>query len=119
MLTRVCFKGDGDPSQDVAMATVLFLVDGKLVLLQPSTTEGGELKYDMRVLLQNVEFYILMRDIPAVHKLPSASSTSAIDSLNIPPQTLNDSLWVFDGQDVQVSCWKPTITFQNHRRIAG
>src|SRR5437660_6583934 len=97
------FQGDGDPSQDVAMATVLFLVDGKLVLLQPSTTEGGELKYDMRVLLQNVEFYVLMRDIPAVHKIPKISSTSAIESLGIAPQSLNDSLWVFDGQDIRVS----------------
>nr|POE58692.1 guanine nucleotide exchange factor subunit ric1 [Quercus suber] len=42
----------GDPSQDVATASVLFLVDGKLVLLQPSTNEHGELKYDLRVIAQ-------------------------------------------------------------------
>jgi hypothetical protein len=55
----------GDPSQDVAVATILFLVDGKLVLLQPTTTEGGELKYEMRIIAQNVETYALMRDHPA------------------------------------------------------
>ncbi|XDG10537.1 hypothetical protein ABKA04_010152 [Annulohypoxylon sp. FPYF3050] len=48
---------DGDPSQDVAFASVLFLVDGKLVLLQPSVNNEGQLKYDMRVISHNVEFY--------------------------------------------------------------
>lgn len=53
----------GDPSQDVAVATVVFLVDGKLVMLQPTLTEDGDAKYDMRTLKQNVEYYALMRNI--------------------------------------------------------
>ncbi|OBR05148.1 Duf1339 domain protein [Colletotrichum higginsianum IMI 349063] len=48
---------DGDPSQDVAVASVLFLVDAKLVLLQPSFNSEGNLKYDMKVIAQNVEFH--------------------------------------------------------------
>ncbi|KAK6539739.1 hypothetical protein TWF694_009939 [Orbilia ellipsospora] len=90
---------EGDPSRDVAMATVLFLVDGKLVVLQPSTTEGGELKYEMRVLFQNVEYYMLMRDLPVAQRQYILSP----EELNgFPPQDLNDSLWVFEGQDLRV-----------------
>ncbi|KAK6356524.1 hypothetical protein TWF718_000881 [Orbilia javanica] len=90
---------EGDPSRDVALATVLFLVDGKLVVLQPSTTEGGELKYEMRVLFQNVEYYMLMRDLPAAQR----QYTLPPEELNgFPEQDLNDSLWVFEGQDLRV-----------------
>ncbi|KAF3909824.1 hypothetical protein ABW21_db0203013 [Orbilia brochopaga] len=90
---------EGDPSHDVALATVLFLVDGKLVVLQPSTTEGGELKYEMRVLFQNVEYYMLMRDLPASQRQYVMSPEEAN---GFPPQDLNDSLWVFEGQDLRV-----------------
>jgi hypothetical protein len=54
--------GDGDPAQDVVLAAVIFLVDGKLVLLQPCPTEDGAPRYDMRVLASQVEFFALMRD---------------------------------------------------------
>ncbi|KAF2471953.1 RIC1-domain-containing protein [Lindgomyces ingoldianus] len=98
---------NGDPSQDVAVATILFLVDGKLVLLQPTTTEGGELKYEMRIIAQNVETYALMRDHPAfaleTHEdslPPSPSVGLAINDLN--GHDLRDSLWFFDGRDVRV-----------------
>jgi RAB6A-GEF complex partner protein 1 len=92
----------GDPSQDVATATVLFLVDGKLVLLQPSTNEYGELKYDMRVIAQNVEYYILMRDqsaAVAALKGPDNADTSTGSFALIGPlgHSLRDSLWYFDG----------------------
>lgn len=90
---------EGDPSRDVAVATVLFLVDGKLVVLQPSTTEMGELKYEMRVLFQNVEYYMLMRDLPASQRQQTLPP-GELDGL--PPQDLNDSLWVFEGQDLRV-----------------
>ncbi|KAK3671154.1 WD40 repeat protein [Recurvomyces mirabilis] len=88
----------GDPSQDVARATVLFLVDGKLVLLQPSSNERGELKYDMRVIAQNVEYFILQRD--------QANALAAPDTIDTTPNnelggglghSLRDSLWYFDG----------------------
>jgi RAB6A-GEF complex partner protein 1 len=96
---------DGDPSQDVAVASVFFLVDGKLVLLQPSTTEGGELKYDMRVVAQNVEYYMLMRDHPqqflADERDPTISDDDNMNGL-LQGNSLRDSLWVFDGNQMMV-----------------
>lgn len=97
---------EGDPSQDVAMATVLFLVDGKLVLLQPSFDEEQKLKYDMRVIAQNVEYYALMRDQPFASPprepgtIPNgaAGETQAQDEGN----GLRDSLWTFEGNDMKV-----------------
>ncbi|KAF2866777.1 RIC1-domain-containing protein [Massariosphaeria phaeospora] len=98
---------NGDPSQDVAVATILFLVDGKLVLLQPTTTEGGELKYEMRIIAQNVETYALMRDHPTFaldmqeDSLPPSPSVGlAINGVH--GHDLRDSLWFFDGRDVRV-----------------
>ncbi|KAK5168400.1 WD40 repeat protein [Saxophila tyrrhenica] len=98
----------GDPSHDVATASVLFLVDGKLVLLQPSTNEMGELKYDMRVIAQNVEYYILLRDSP--QHLPggpgeagfATTPGSALDLNNDLGHSLRDSLWFFDGTHMNV-----------------
>lgn len=93
----------GDASKDVAVASVLFLVDGKLVLLQPSTNDEGNLKYDMRVIAQNVEFYFLARD--ATGMLPFTSDQSELaEGMNDSPSgghTLRDSLWLFDGKDVR------------------
>jgi hypothetical protein len=103
---------DGDPSRDVAVATMIFLVDGKLVLLQPSTTEGGELKYDMRVLLQNVEYYALIRDQPAQHVLlPGPGEDTPLSGAFPVPvgRNLSDSLWAFDGNDVKVSSFMAVI----------
>jgi RAB6A-GEF complex partner protein 1 len=90
---------DGDPSQDVAVASVLFLVDGKLVLLQPSLNEEGQLKYDMRVVAQNVEFHATMRDQPfASLSLGSADHLSVVSD----DASLRNSLWVFDGNELKV-----------------
>jgi RAB6A-GEF complex partner protein 1 len=89
---------DGDPSQDVAVASVLFLVDGKLVLLQPSLNNEGNLKYDMRVVSQNVEFYISMRDQSAVHMLNESESHFSIDTEET---SLRNALWVFEGRDLK------------------
>jgi hypothetical protein len=93
----------GDPSQDVAVATILFLVDGKLVLLQPTTTEGGELKYEMRIIAQNVETYALMRDHPAFALDMHPDSLPASPSIGL---TMDDvhghDLWFFDGHDMRV-----------------
>ncbi|KAK7924175.1 hypothetical protein PG985_006229 [Apiospora marii] len=90
---------DGDPSQDVSVASVLFLVDGKLVLLQPSLNNDGHLKYDMRVISQSVEYYISMKDQMAVHLLNHAST-------HFPAETedggLRNSLWVFEGNELKV-----------------
>lgn len=84
---------DGDPSQDVAVASVLFLVDGKLVLLGPSVNQEGQLKYDMRVVSQNVEYYTSMRDQPfRRHGAGKAAEDGG----------LRDSLWIFDGTELKV-----------------
>ncbi|XWW93161.1 hypothetical protein V2A60_001090 [Cordyceps javanica] len=83
---------DGDPSQDVAVASVIFLVDGKLVLLSPSLNDEGQLKYDMRVIAQNVEYHASMRDQPLLNV--------ERDETRGPP-ALRDSLWVFDGMQVK------------------
>lgn len=97
----------GDPSQDVAVAAILFLVDGKLVLLQPTTTEGGELKYEMRIIAQNVEYYVLMRDNPSFNldsqedSLPPSPSAGLVMN-GVHGHDLKDSLWFFDGRDVRV-----------------
>ncbi len=90
---------DGDPSQDVAVASVLFLVDGKLVLLRPSLNEEGNLKYDMRVVAQSVEFYACMRDQPFL----AGSAPPHLDGHGQGSQdeNLRNSLWVFDGGELK------------------
>lgn len=100
---------NGDPSQDVALASVLFLVDDKLVLLQPSRTEDGNLRYDMRVVAQHIEFYILMRDqlffnfasIGDESIPPTPSSGHALNGV-AHHHTLRDSLWTFSGSDLRM-----------------
>jgi hypothetical protein len=82
-------------------------VDGKLVLLQPTTTEGGELKYEMRIIAQNVETYALMRDHPAfaldmsMEALPPSPS-AGLTMTGVHGHDLRDSLWYFDGIDMRV-----------------
>ncbi|KAI9700222.1 MAG: hypothetical protein M1820_006890 [Bogoriella megaspora] len=97
----------GDPSQDVATATVIFLVDGKLVLLQPSANDHGELKYDMRVIAQDVEYYLSMRDqgITGEGEILTSAPFAPNGGLNIEmplSNGLRDSLWYFDGSAMQV-----------------
>ena len=89
---------------------MIFLVDAKLVLLQPSTNDEGALKYDMRVVASNVEYFDLMRDqIPLLNtpqqsppQSPQSPNEEHIDALQS-DRGLRDSLWYFDGNHVQ--CW--------------
>ncbi|KAI1364625.1 DUF1339 domain protein [Xylaria arbuscula] len=90
---------DGDPSQDVAYASVLFLVDGKLVLLQPSLNQGGQLKYDMRVISHSVEFYTSMRDQSSVYMLNENTHSFSWD---VEQGSLRNSLWIFEGQALKL-----------------
>ncbi|KAI1733555.1 DUF1339 domain protein [Xylaria scruposa] len=90
---------DGDPSQDVAYASVLFLVDGKLVLLQPSVNQGGQLKYDMRVISHSVEFYASMRDQSSVYTLSENNNHFSWDADR---GSLRNSLWLFEGQALKL-----------------
>ncbi|KAJ6036202.1 hypothetical protein N7540_000481 [Penicillium herquei] len=98
---------NGDPSQDVKVASVILLVDGNLVLLQPTVTDSGDLKYDMRVISHDVEYYILMRDqlsfnfSPQVEEsLPASPSAEVALGSSHSSLSLRDSLWMFCGQDL-------------------
>ena len=92
---------DGDPSQDVATASVFFLVDAKLVLLQPGTDDNGSLKYDMRIIASNVEYFSFTRDqIPL--RIQNRLSPSLPDQRRI-AHGLVDSLWYFNGR--AAVCW--------------
>lgn len=100
---------NGDPSQDVSVASVLFLVDDKLVLLQPTRTDDGSLKYDMRVIAQHIEYYILMRDQlafnfapPADESAPPSPSVEAALNGSSAHHSLRDSLWIFGGSDLRM-----------------
>lgn len=109
---------EGDPSQDVRVASVLFLVDGKLVLLQPTLGEEGHLKYDMRVIAQNVEYYVSMKDQPFLAPIGASRG-------NVPPEAehedLFNSLWMFDGSDVKA--WTDmqdvltALSSESHREV--
>lgn len=99
--------GNGDPAQDVKVASVLLLVDGNLVLLQPSVSDTGDLKYDMRVISHDVEYYILMRDQlsfnfapPVDESLPASPSAEMVLGMYRQNQSLRDSLWTFSGKDL-------------------
>jgi hypothetical protein len=77
------------------------------VLLQPTTTMEGELKYEMRIIAQNVEYYALMRDHPSFNlelkessHSPSGLMISGVGEYQ--GHDLRDSLWYFDGHDVRV-----------------
>ena len=88
-------------------ASVLFLVDAKLVLLQPSQDDDGALKYDMRIVANDVEYFVFTRDqyIPAsTTENPLLEESNNNSGESVQAETgLRDSLWYFDGQQVQ--CW--------------
>lgn len=98
---------EGDPARDVTVASVLFLVDGKLALLQPGSGEDGEVKYEMRILEKNVEYYCLMRDQPLqfVNKVEISINSSPEKLAPIQSsmfgEGLKNSLWIFDGKDLK------------------
>lgn len=100
---------NGDPSRDVEHAAVLFLIDDKLVLLYPSRTPENAIKYDMRVIAHQVEYYILMRDQfyfnfsePIGESAPATPSPGSIlGSFRYRPHySLRDSLWIFTGESL-------------------
>jgi RAB6A-GEF complex partner protein 1 len=100
---------NGDPSQDVALAAVLFLVDDKLVLLQPARADDGGLRYDMRVVSHQIEFYILMRDqlffnfaSMGDESVPHTPSSGQGLNSTAHHHSLRDSLWTFGGSDLRL-----------------
>ncbi|EXJ85898.1 hypothetical protein A1O1_06267 [Capronia coronata CBS 617.96] len=111
---------NGDPSRDVEFASVLFLVDDKLVLLQSSRNDQDELKYDMRVIAQHVEYYILMRDQiyfnftgPEESAPPTPSPGAGFNNMRRQHQySLRDSLWIFSGDELRL--WPDVRELFNH-----
>ncbi|KAI9572704.1 RIC1-domain-containing protein [Boletus coccyginus] len=71
----------GDPVDDLAVATVLMMVGGQLVLLRPRKSGNQEVKYDMQIFADRIEFcWIHLRGIGV----------------------LENSLWGYDGQGIRV-----------------
>ncbi|KAG9314607.1 RIC1-domain-containing protein [Chiua virens] len=71
----------GDPVDDLAVATVLMMVGGQLVLLRPRKCGSQEVKYDMQIFADRIEFcWIHLRGIG----------------------TLENSLWGYDGKGIRV-----------------
>lgn len=71
----------GDPMDDLSVATVLMMVGGQLVLLRPHKYGNQEVKYDLQVFADRIEFcWIHLRGIAA----------------------LENSLWGYDGQSIRV-----------------
>ena len=82
--------GAGDLGEDAAVATIVFLLDGKLVLLRPSARGEApvtDLKYDMRILSDRIEFFMLL--------------SNRGDETSIP--LLNGSIWAWDGKQLNVT----------------
>ncbi|KAK4051297.1 WD40 repeat protein [Microbotryomycetes sp. JL221] len=79
----------GDPADDLNVATIIFLIDGKLVLLRPRRAAHEEVKYDMQILADRIEFYW--------------THLSGIG-------TLENSLWGFDGKQIRI--WLDALTIE-------
>ncbi|KAG8748047.1 hypothetical protein FRC10_009799 [Ceratobasidium sp. 414] len=80
----------GDPANDLTVATVLLLVGGRLVLLRPRKTASDEVRYDMQILANRIEFcWIHLEGIG----------------------TLENSLWGYDGRGIRL--WLDALTLEN------
>ncbi|ORX38232.1 RIC1-domain-containing protein [Kockovaella imperatae] len=79
----------GDPADDLIVATIIFLVDGKLVLLRPRRAANDEVRYDMQVLADRIEAYWTH-----LHGIG----------------TLENSLWGYDGKGMRV--WLDALTIE-------
>lgn len=81
--------GFGDPADDLNVATIIFLINGKLVLLRPRRAAHEEVKYDMQILADRIEFYW--------------THLSGIG-------TLENSLWGWDGMQIRI--WLDALTIE-------
>ncbi|CEL52309.1 Protein RIC1 homolog OS=Drosophila melanogaster GN=CG9063 PE=1 SV=1 [Rhizoctonia solani AG-1 IB] len=80
----------GDPVNDLTIATVLLLVGGRLVLLKPRKTGSEEVRYDMQILADRIEFcWIHLEGIG----------------------TLENSLWGYDGRGIRL--WLDALTLED------
>ncbi|BGP45572.1 WD40 repeat protein [Rhodotorula kratochvilovae] len=82
----------GDPADDLNVATIIFLISGRLVLLRPRRAAHEEVKYDLQILSDGIEFYWThLRGIG----------------------TLENSLWAWDGRKIRV--WLDALTIEKVR----
>ncbi|GAA6025117.1 hypothetical protein JCM10207_000636 [Rhodosporidiobolus poonsookiae] len=82
----------GDPADDLNVATIIFLLSGRLLLLRPRRAATNEVKYDLQVLADRTEFYWThLRGIGP----------------------LENSLWAWDGRRVRV--WLDALTIEKVR----
>ncbi len=84
----------GDPIDDLTVAAIIFLIDGKLVLLRPRrlTSDEEEVSYDMQILADQIEFYWThLQGIGA----------------------LENSLWGYDGQAIRI--WLNALSLEADR----
>lgn len=84
--------GFGDPADDLNVATIIFLISGRLVLLRPRRAASEEVKYDLQILANRVEFYW--------------THLTGIGSLE-------NSLWAWDGRRVRI--WLDALTIEKVR----
>ncbi|WVQ79751.1 hypothetical protein IAT38_001851 [Cryptococcus sp. DSM 104549] len=85
-------KNLGDPADDLIVATIIFLVDGKLVLLRPRRARTDEVRYDMQILADRIEAYWTH-----LHGVG----------------TLENSLWGYDGLNMRI--WLDALTIEATR----
>ncbi|PPQ63714.1 hypothetical protein CVT24_004294 [Panaeolus cyanescens] len=80
----------GDPADDLSVATVLMVVGGQLILLRPRKSASEEVKYDIHVLANRIEFcWIHLRGIGA----------------------LENSLWAYDASGIRV--WLNALSIES------
>ncbi|KAH9486681.1 Guanine nucleotide exchange factor subunit Rich [Psilocybe cubensis] len=83
-------KQIGDPINDLSVATVLMVVGGQLILLRPRKSASDEVKYDIQVLAERIEFcWIHLRGVGA----------------------LENSLWAYDAQGMRV--WLNALSIES------
>lgn len=85
-------KNFGDAADDMTAATILLLVGGQLVLLTPRKNSARNVKYDLRILADRIEFcWIHLRGVGA----------------------LENSLWGYDGEALRI--WLDALTISSHK----
>lgn len=86
--------GFGDPADDLNVATIIFLIQGQIVLLRPRRAASEEVKYDLQVLASRIEFYW-------THLASAGTKT---------PAGLENSLWGWNGKEVRI--WMDALTIE-------
>jgi hypothetical protein len=81
---------------DLIVATIIFLIDGRLVLLRPRRAGTDEVRYDLQVLADRIESYWTH-----LHGIG----------------TLENSLWGYDGKGMRV--WLDALTIEGTKLDAG